>query len=89
MGQGRPRPGLRSGLHPLRLEDGWLEESEGYVEAMAERRTILAGQRHLAVVEDTESRGAQEELRGLVAQHLAGRPRALGRRRGRYGSRAP
>jgi len=73
--QGRSRPGLRSGLHPLNLDDGWLEESEmpSYAEAMAERRGILQEQRHLAVVDDGESRAAQEELLQLVLEHLARR----------------
>jgi len=29
--QGRSRPGLRSGLHPLNLDDGWLEDAGGHV----------------------------------------------------------
>lgn len=58
-----------------------------YAEAMAERRAILQEQRHLAVVDDGESRSAQEELLDLVLQHLVEHfPERFEKRDGRFSS---
>lgn len=72
-GSGR-KPGLlRSGLHALDLDEGWLEVStpSTYAEAMAGRRQALAEQRELALVSDDASLGAQQELLHLLLDHLA------------------
>lgn len=77
--QGRRCPGtLRSGLHVLDLDVGWLEldAPPAYAEAMAVRRAVLAeegGQSSLVLVDDGESQGAQAELLDLVAEYLARR----------------
>lgn len=75
--QGRRKPGeLRSGLHPLDLEDGWLEVAEPvrYAEVMADRRAVLQGeQRELVFVADAASHAAQAELLDLALSHLAAR----------------
>lgn len=72
--QGRRREGtLRSGLHALDLDAGWLEVAapETYASAMADRRSILQEQAAAAVVDDVQSRGAQRELLKLALAHLA------------------